>query len=323
VTQQPIPQPIPLYFDTDLGIDDSLALAYLLTAPEVQVLGVGTVCGNCGAAQAARNSIDLLDLAGRRDIPVAAGCTDWLLQDFDGGSPEVHGANGVGGVTLPTSPVQPVGEHAVDMLIRLAHSYPGRLRVVGVGPLTNLALAVRKAPEIVGLIESVVLMAGAALVPGNITPVAEANVFHDPEAARLVFDASWPIVMVGMDVTMQHRFGEADRLALLASDRPVAQALGAMLAGYQDFYLGVFGERAVALHDPLAAAIASGTIVPTRAPVVSVCVDATNGPGRGQTLCDLRGRFRGFPAQDGAHCQVVLEVADRFADHLRDRLLSL
>ena len=315
--------PVPLYYDTDLGIDDSMALAYLLASPEVEVKGVGTVSGNCSAAQAARNTLDLLGLAQRTDIPVAVGCADWLTKKFDGGSPEVHGGNGVGDVTLPRSSAEPAEEHAVDMLIRLVHENPGRLRILGVAPLTNLATAVRKDPGIVELVESVVLMAGAALVPGNMTPVSEANVMHDPEAAEIVFGAPWKIVMVGMDVTMQHRFEEEDRLALLESGKPVARALGAMLDSYANFYFTVFGRRSVALHDPLAAAVACGTVPLADAPVVNVVVDATDGPGRGQTICDLRGRFREYPDQEGAHTQVILQTQQPFAPELLKRLLSL
>lgn len=315
--------PIPLYFDTDLGIDDGLALAYLLGAPEVRLLGVGTVSGNCSAAQAARNSLDVLGVAERTDVPVAVGCHDWVAHPFDGGSPEVHGGNGVGDIELPASPAQPVDEHAVDMLIRLAHENPGTLRVLATGPFTNLAVAIQRDPTIVALVESVVLMGGAASAPGNMSPVAEANVLHDAEAAKIVFDAPWSIVMVGLDVTMEHVFEDADRLALLASDRPVARVLGEMLAYYATFYADVFGRRAVALHDPLAAGIACGAVRLTSAPNVIVEVDATDGPGRGQTICDLRGRFRGFPEQVGAHCRVVLEIAEPFAPALRARLLEL
>jgi len=317
------PEALPLYFDTDLGIDDSLALAYLLASPEVDVKGIGTVSGNCSAEQAARNTLDLLGLARRTDIPVAVGCTDWLTKAFDGGSPEVHGSNGIGDIAMPTAAAEPVAEHSVDMLIRLAREYPGTLRVLAVGPLTNLAAAIRQDPDVVDLVESVVLMGGAATVPGNMSPVAEANVAHDPEAAAAVFAAPWDIVMVGMDVTMTHVFEEADRLALAESASPVARALEQMLHSYADFYANVFGRRAVALHDPLAAAVACGTVELANAPLVHVVVDATDGPGRGQTICDLRGRFRGFPEQDGAHTQVVLETRHPFAPELLKRLLSL
>ncbi|BAK36899.1 ribonucleoside hydrolase [Microlunatus phosphovorus NM-1] len=313
----------PIYFDTDLGIDDSMALAYLLATPEIEIKGIGTVGGNCSAAQAARNTLDLLGIAGRADIPVAVGCHDWLAHPFDGGSPEVHGANGIGDIELPTAAAEPVDEHAVDMLIRLAHEHPGQLRVLAVGPFTNLAAAVQKDPAISELVDRVVVMGGAAMVPGNMTPVAEANVNHDPEAAAVVLAAPWQVTTLGLDVTMDHQFEEADRIALVDSGRPVAGAIAAMMDGYADFYTGVFGRRAVALHDPLAAAAACGHLTYASAPVVDVVVDDTDGPGRGQTIADLRGRFRGFPEQPGAHAQVVLELERPFAPMLLERIVSL
>lgn len=313
----------PIYFDTDLGIDDSMALAYLLATPEIEVKGIGTVSGNCSAEQAACNTLDLLGVAGRLEIPVAVGCHDWLAHPFDGGSPEVHGCNGVGDIALPTADTEPVDEHAVDMLIRLAHEYPGELRVLAVGPFTNLAAAVRKEPTIVGLVDRVVVMGGATMVPGNMTPVAEANIIHDAEAAAVVFATPWQVTMLGLDVTMDHRFEEGDRIALVDSGQPVAGAIGAMMNGYGDFYKDVFGRRAVALHDPLAAAAACDHLTYVSAPVVDVVVDDSTGPGRGQTIADLRGRFRGFPEQEGAHVQVVLELDQPFAPMLRRRILSL
>ena len=129
--------------------------------------------------------------------------------------------------------------------------------------------------------------------------------------------------MVGLDVTMQHRFEVEHEHALLASDRPVARAIGAMIDGYADYYTSVFGRRCVALHDPLAAAVACGTVALASAPVVDVVVDTTGGPGRGQTICDLRGRYRGFPDQARAHTQVVLEIEQPFAPELLNQLLSL
>ena len=313
----------PIYFDTDLGVDDAMALAYLLATPEIEIKGIGTVSGNCSAERAARNTLDLLGLADRLDLPVAVGHHDWLARPFDGGSPEVQGANGIGGVELPTAAAEPVDEHAVDMLIRLAHQHPGELRVLAVGPFTNLAAAVRTDPAIATLVDQVVVMGGATLAPGNMTPVAEANIFHDPEAATVVFAAPWQITMLGLDVTMDHQFGEADQAALIASGRPVAGAVAAMMNEYADFYSGVYGRRVVALHDPLAAAAACDHLAYAVAPVVNVVVDDTAGPGRGQTIADLRGRFRGFPEQPGAHTRVVLELDRPFAPTLLERILSL
>jgi purine nucleosidase len=315
---------IPYYLDCDTGIDDALAIAYLLAAAadsDIDIVGIGSVSGNVSAAVGALNTLDLLSLAGREDIPVAEGLHHPQAGTFGGGAPHVHGGNGVGDVRLPGSAASVTGESAPDMLVRLARQYAGELRVVAIGPLTNIAAALRIAPDLPGLVKELTLMGGAAAVPGNITPVAEANIANDADAAADVFAADWFITMVPLDVTMSNVFVEEHRQALIDSGRPVAAALGHMLDHYFEFYVDVYGGRASALHDPLAVAVALGAVVPASAPVVRVQIDATDGPGRGQTICDLRGYLNGFPEQSRAHTRVVLSLEEDFAPHLLERLL--
>lgn len=312
----------PLYLDCDTGIDDALALAYLLAAPEAKLLGIGTVSGNVAAATGALNTLDLLRLAGRPEIPVAVGSHDFQARAFDGGAPHVHGSNGIGEVELPRAAAAPLAESAAEMLVRLARENAGELRVVAIGPLTNIAEALRLEPQLPELVSEITIMGGAAMVPGNISPLAEANIGNDPEAAREVLDAPWNIKLVPLDVTMSNVLEEEHRLELLASDKPLARALGEMLGYYYRFYEGIFGRACSAMHDPLAAAVALDAVALRTAPVVHVEVDAGDGPGRGQTVCDLRGRYLGFPEQSGAHCQVVLELEEDFAPHLMAALLA-
>lgn len=314
---------LPFYFDCDTGIDDSLALGYLLASPTVNLVGIGTVSGNISAEQSARNTLDLLALAGRSEVPVALGEHDFQTVPFAGGATEVHGDNGIGGVELPRATAVVVAESAAEMIVRLAHEYAGELRMIAVGPLTNLAVALRLDPELPTLIKELTVMGGAALVPGNVSAVAEANIWNDPEAAAEVFAANWPITMVGLDVTMASIFEEPHRNALLSSGRPVGVALGQMLDVYFNFYLTVFGRRVSALHDPLAVAIAVGDVTLRSAPIVNVDIDTTQGPGRGQTVVDLRGRYLGYPAQQGAHTRVPLLIEGDFAALLQERLLTL
>ncbi|GEO96888.1 hypothetical protein KTU01_30110 [Kocuria turfanensis] len=313
----------PLYMDCDTGIDDAVALAYLVATPSVDLRGIGTVSGNTDAGTAARSTVDLLALLDRSDIPVAVGARDPLRDRFGGGAPAVHGGNGTGDVELPRTAAEPVTEAADAMLIRLAHEHPGELHVLATGPLTNLARALRQDPALPGLVAGVTVMGGAALVPGNRTPVAEANILHDPEAAAEVLAAAWEVTLVPLDVTMDHRLDEDQRQQLAAVDHPALPPLAAMLERYAEFYTGVFGRPLSALHDPLAAALAAGTVEPALAPRVTVQVDTTDGPGRGQTICDLRGRFTGYPAAAGARCRVVLELAEDFAPHLLNTLRRL
>lgn len=312
----------PVYLDCDPGVDDALALAYLLASPEVQLVGIGSVSGNVSALDGARNALDLLGLVGRSGIPVAVGAAHPHTGWFAGGAPHIHGHTGIGNVALPTSAERPVAESAAELLVRLAREHPG-LEVVAIGPLTNLALALRLDPQLPARVSSVTVMGGAALVPGNLTPVAEANIGNDPEAAAEVLAAPWSVTLVPMDVTMEAVLEESDRTALLGSPGPLAQTLGAVLDLYFEFYLGTYGRRCCAVHDPLAAAIAIGGVQPRTAPRVPVVVDTTSGPGRGQTICDLRGRRLGYPGQSEEHCRVVLELVGDPAPHLMSRLLAL
>lgn len=314
--------PRPVFLDCDPGVDDALALAYLLASPEVELVGVGSVHGNVSAADGARNALDLLALAGRPDVPVAVGAGDPQVGTFAGGVPNIHGGVGIGNVQLPRAERDPASMSAAELLVRLSHQHPG-LRLVAIGPLTNIAAALRLDPGLAHRVSDVVVMGGAALVPGNLTPVAEANIANDPEAAAEVFRAPWDLTLVPLDVTMEAVLDESDRQRLLASRRPMAQTLGAVLDLYLELYLSTYGRRCCALHDPLAAAIAVGNVPVASAPVVRVEVDDTRGPGRGQTICDLRGRRIGFPEQRGAHCRVVLSLVDDFTPQLMDRLLRL
>ncbi|GKV74672.1 hypothetical protein NCCP2145_40530 [Pseudarthrobacter sp. NCCP-2145] len=211
----------------------------------------------------------------------------------------MHGENGVGEVVLAPSTASVATESAAELLVRLAHSYSGSLRVVAIGPLTNLAEALRLEPALPSLVESVTVMGGAALAPGNITPVAEANIWHDPEAAALVLAADWDVTLVPLDVTMASVLEESHRQVLLASAAPVPRALGEMLGYYFRFYEGIYGRPCSAMHDPLAAALAVGAVMPALAPVVRAAVDTSDGPGRGRTVCDMRGLYAGYPPVSG------------------------
>ena len=312
----------PVYFDCDTGIDDALALSYLMASPGIKLVGVGTVSGNTSADQAARNSLDLLAMGGRTEIPVAVGARNPLTGIFDGGVPHIHGRNGVGNIELPRAEREPETESAPNMLIRLSHQYPGELEVVAVGPLTNLGLALAIDPSIVERVHKLTVMGGAARVPGNVSPVGEANIWCDPEAAQAVMLAPWPVVMVPLDVTLENYLTEAQRLQLAASPSKLNQTLAAILEFYFDFYKQEYGERCCALHDPLACAIAIGQVTATVAPAVDVVVDQGYGPGRGQTICDLRGQRNGPVDQPGAHVRVVLGTDQPLAPLLLERLLG-
>ncbi|NQX12220.1 nucleoside hydrolase [Microbacteriaceae bacterium VKM Ac-2855] len=312
----------PFYFDCDTGIDDALALAYLLRSPEAEIVGIGTVSGNTDSTTAAANTLALLALAGRDDVPVAIGAHHFLAEEYAGGSPQVHGDNGFGNVALTAAAASVADEDAAALLHRLALAHPGALRVIAVGPLTNLAIALERYPDLPAMVHSVTIMGGSAQHPGNVTPVAEANIWHDPEAAAAVFAADWDVVMVGLDVTMTQRIEERHRDELLGSGDPLAVAIGQALDYYFAFYVPILGGRSAALHDPLAVAVALGTGGLRLAPIVPVEVDTTRGPGRGQTIVDLRTRYTGYVDAGLSRTAVALEVEDGFADALVARILG-
>ena len=317
---------IPVYLDCDTGIDDALALGHLLASPNADLVGVGTVHGNIDAAGAAQNTLRLLALAGRTGdtaVPVAVGASSPLVGEFPGGAVAVHGADGIGGVrgSLPEVDTGPAEEDAVDLLLRLSHEYTGDLHILAVGPLTNLAHALDRDPTLPDRVAEVTVMGGAALVPGNARPAAEANIWHDPEAAQAVVAAPWPVTLVPLDTTMTHTLDEDARLRLCASRNPYARACGEMLDLYLDFYGSVvLGSRAAALHDPLAAAVTLGEVGLRRAPRVHVEVDCTDGPSRGSTVCDLRSQRRVVGDVTGANVRVVLETTPGYVDLLTDLL---
>jgi purine nucleosidase len=308
----------PVYFDCDTGVDDALALAYLLASPEVELVGIGSVSGNTSAAQAARNTLDLLALARHPEIPVAVGAHDPLVGSYAGGAPEVHGGNGIGGIELPASALQPVDEDAAAMLVRLAHEYDGELTVLAVGPLANLANALELDPTIAARVREVIVMGGAVYVPGNVGPVAEANIWHDPEAAKAVVEAAWPVTLVPLDVTLQHLLEEDDRLRLAGSAHPLPQSLGTMLEQYFGYYVSVLGRRGCGLHDPLAAALLAGGLSSSRSAAVIIDVDVTDGPDRGRTLA----LGEAAPTDSTRPVTVVLETDLPLAPHLMERVLT-
>lgn len=289
----------------------------------MRIVGIGTVSGNLASAPAARNALDLIALAGQPDIPVAIGAHDHLSHGYGGGAPHVHGANGIGGVELPRSTREPRAGHAVDLLLELSHTYAGELEILAIGPLTNLALALQNDPALPERIRAVTIMGGAGIAAGNITPVAEANIGNDPEAAAAVLAADWDVTLVPLDVTMEHTLEEPDRAALLEASAPFPRALGEILDHYFDFYEPTYGRRMSALHDPLAAALAVGDVAATRAPLVPITVDTSAGPGRGQTIADLRNQRVADRHHDGHRTRFVREIDQPLGPHLVEVLLGM
>ncbi|WP_240686875.1 nucleoside hydrolase [Amycolatopsis suaedae] len=276
-----------MVIDTDPGIDDAVALLYLAAQPGVEIAAVGTVHGNVEATAGARNALQILDVAGLADVPVAIGAARPLAQpptfaEF------IHGADGLGGHGVELADGRgTVEESAAEQLVRLARRHPGELTVLAIGPLTNLALALLLEPRLPALLRSVVVMGGSVNAPGNITGQAEANTAHDPEAADLVYGAGLNLTLVGLDVTETARADAAwlDRLA--AATTPRARFASRLLNHYATVYEGLFSEHIVTLHDALAAAIAVDPTLATYGEHV-VDVELRGTHTRGRTVVDLR-----------------------------------
>jgi purine nucleosidase len=189
--------------DCDPGIDDALAIAFACAHPGLELAGLTTVSGNVDLAKVTRNALSVLELAGCPDLPVVAGSGQPLLRpplDARG----VHGESGLGAAQLPTARAAAASGHAVDFLIDTIGAAPGEITLVATGPLTNIALALRREPRLADWVRDFVIMGGSA-GRGNVTPAAEFNIAVDPEAAAIVFGAGWRVTMAGLDVTLQAR----------------------------------------------------------------------------------------------------------------------
>ncbi len=317
-----------LVIDVDTGIDDALALLYACAEPHAHVLGVSTTVGNVSLQDATRNTRAVLALAGRSDIPVWPGAGT-PLSNFAADARAVHGETGLGYAVLPEPPEPAHVAHAVDAIVGAAHAHAGRLILVATGPLTNIALAVMREPELPRLLKRFVIMGGAYREPGNVTPCAEFNIWHDPEAARIVFRAfggpgGTPVVAIGLDVTHKTSFDSTDLAALAtrAAGQPLAPALTRFIEDASRHYFDRMekrsGKRILIMHDPLALAVAlDPTLVATRR--VAVDVETAGRLTIGATIADWRENWARL-----ANSEVAVTVdAERFRKMFFDAMVRL
>ncbi|MDO5628605.1 MAG: nucleoside hydrolase [Mobilicoccus sp.] len=306
-----------IILDCDPGLDDAVALLLAHGNPDVEVLAVTTVGGNAPLAQVTRNARLVADMAAMKGVPIAAGADRPLVTALQT-SAHVHGDSGLGGVEPgePASPLDP--RHAVDVIVETVMAHPpGEVTLVPVGPLTNIAAAVRREPAIVERVAEVVLM-GGAVGAGNCTAVAEFNVACDPEAAHIVVDAGWPVTMVGLDLTHQALASDEVLARVEAVGGRVSEFVLEMVRFYRESYRRNRGFAAPPLHDPCAVAYVIDRAVMTtrRAPIA---VELTGTHTRGMTVVDLRHEAgEDCPTQVG----VTLDV-DRFWDLVLDALTRL
>ncbi|MGA2813413.1 MAG: nucleoside hydrolase [Candidatus Acidiferrum sp.] len=303
-----------IILDTDPGTDDAMALMLALNSPELDVRAITVVPGNVTAAQGLENALRMVSLAKRCDIPVAGGAQHPLFQKLI--TAEFwHGKNGLANIELPPSQCKVDTRFAPDLIIELIHASPHEITLVPVGPLTNIALAVEKDPSIVQLVKEVILM-GGSIQGGNVNASAEANIYNDPEAAQIVFQAGWPLTMVGLDVGDKTLFS-----------RRHLEQLGQAHGPVNDFIYGVtkflvelsekFGDTGTPMYDPLAVGVAIDASLVT-APAMHVDVETRGEFTRGETVANRRNEIernvlRHFPEGD----RYVIEGLDKVAPNAR------
>lgn len=340
---------MPLILDVDTGIDDSLALLYAAGSPDAELVAATCVSGNIDAAQVAVNTRAILELAGRADVEVALGCEVPLIRALET-TPETHGPQGLGHAELPP-PSRPLSErHAVDLILEEVGRRPGEVTLVTLGPLTNMALAVMREPDLPRLLRSYVLMGGAFGVPGNTTPTTEWNVHCDPEAAAIVFRA-WSTALaadpsiprplaLGLDVTERARImpddvvrlarragsspddsialarGEDPMLATRSvASNPIVRYVADALRFYMEFHAQYDGFYGAFIHDPLAvAATLDRSLVTTKA--LYVDVETRGGITDGMTVADRRHLTGKPPNLDVATSADVATFLDRLIDRI-------
>ncbi|XP_055801758.1 probable uridine nucleosidase 2 [Solanum dulcamara] len=317
-------QPQKIIIDTDPGIDDAMAIFVALQSPEVEVIGLTTIYGNVYTTLATRNALHLLDVAGRTDIPVAEGShvtitkgTKLRIADF------VHGTDGLGNQNFPAPNGKPIEHNAADFLIQQASLYPGKVTVVALGPLTNIALAIQSDPDFVKNIGQIVVLGGAFSVNGNVNPAAEANIFGDPDAADIVFTSGADVLAVGINVTHQVVLSDFDRDELAKSNGKYAKYLDKILGVYFGYHHDAYSTKGVYLHDPTAllAAVDPSLITYTEG-VVRV---QTIGITRGLTLFyNKQKRFAEFTEwSDKPSVKVAVTVdAPRVLKLVMERLIN-
>jgi inosine-uridine nucleoside N-ribohydrolase len=301
-----------IVIDCDPGHDDAIAILLALGSPELELIGVTTVAGNQTLDKTTRNALATLEVAGRSDVPIAAGAEKPLQRELRTAA-HVHGESGLDGPELPELSARPVDAHAADFLAELME--PGVV-VVPTAPLTNLALMLERHPEVVDRVGRIVWM-GGSIAEGNVTPAAEFNAFVDPEAAAIVFASGIPVTMVGLDVTHKALFTRAYAERLRDAGR-AGRFVAELSDFFQAFHERSYGFDGSPIHDAMAVAhVIDPTLMTTRH--ANVAVETRSDLCDGRTVVDLRGVTDREPNAD-----VGVDVdAARFLELLVSRIESL
>ncbi|XP_020260328.1 uridine nucleosidase 1-like [Asparagus officinalis] len=241
-----------LIIDTDPGVDDSMTILMALQTPEVEVIGLTTVFGNCSTTDATRNALLLCEIAGFRDIPVAEGNHETLKGGKPRSRAHLHGSDGMRNLFLPPPSGQKVESSASKFLVDKVSQHPGEVSVLALGPLTNLALAIKRDSSFASKVKKVVILGGSFFATGKVNPAAEANIYGDPEAADIVFTSGADIVVVGVNITTQVTLSDADLSELRNSKGRHSKLACDMTDFYRKWHLKSDGVHGIFLRDPVA-----------------------------------------------------------------------
>jgi purine nucleosidase len=274
-----------ILIDADPGIDDACAILLALASPELSLEGVSIVHGNCSLDQGTINGLSVLELGNASRIPLAKGCESPLVQPSLL-APETHGNTGLGYANLPRPRSRPIGQHGCDFLIEKILASPGEITLVAIGPLTNIALAIRQEPRLVDSIKELIIMGGAIRHEGNATALAEFNTFVDPHSAHIVFHAGIPTTLVPLDVTYQCILTARDVERLQIVDSPITTIIRDATKFYMEYHDDYQGIEGCVINDPLALAL---TFAPELCDYqeLPVDVDISGGVSMGNTFADF------------------------------------
>jgi inosine-uridine nucleoside N-ribohydrolase len=304
-----------IILDCDPGHDDAIAILLAGKHPEIDLLAITTVAGNQSVDKTTVNALKVCSLANLQTVPVARGMDRPLVRSARHAR-NIHGETGMDGPNVPEPTMEPVAQHAVDLIIDLLMHSDGDITIVPTGPLTNIATAMRSQPTIIPKIQAISLM-GGAIGLGNTTPAAEFNIWADPEAAAIVFGCGRPITMCPLEVTHQALANDDIIGHLREAERPVASFAADLLVFFADTYKQVFGFPAPPVHDPCAvAAVIDPTIVHTKA--MHVEIETVSELTSGRTVCDVYGKLEKEP---NVYVGYALEV-ERFWEMVLTTILS-
>lgn len=238
---------IPIWIDTDTGVDDAVALLCALKLDKLAIRGISSVAGNVEHAKTFKNCRNVLAYAGREDIKVYPGAIKPMCVELDDAS-EVHGKDGLGGVVIPESPAEKETMHAWDAIYEAAKKEGGKLQIVAVGPLTNIANAIISHPDLKGMVKRILIMGGAA-VGGNATMAAEFNIYADPHSAETVMQSGIPVVMFGLDVTVDAYLNGKDIQDIRDFNTKISKFFADVVQSNLNFYIKNYKREILCIHD--------------------------------------------------------------------------